>query len=148
MTERMSAKQYRQRFVEPRAVALARVTITKMPPSANGMRKSFVKNGKVVSTKSDEYADWKATAVKEIAAQGVGRINGPYTLSIAAQRHWRSKRARDIDNIIKPVSDALVAAGVVQDDSLAESVSAKWADDLAGNAVVIIIQEANEALAA
>lgn len=147
-SDRMSAKEYREKFVAPKAVAMARVTIETMPPSANGMRKSFLKGGKIISVKSDDYAAWKKRAVDEIAAQGTGRIDGPYTLSIAAQRHWRSKRARDIDNIIKPISDALVAAGIVKDDSLAESVSAKWADNLDGCAVVIIIQEAEEGLAA
>lgn len=127
---------------------MIRVTISTMPPSANGMRKSFVKAGKVMSVKSDEYVAWLDPILWEIAWQRVGRIIGPYSLSLAVQRHWRSKRARDIDNIIKPVSDALVKAGVIEDDSLAESVSAKWADDLGGPAVVAIIQEAQEALAA
>jgi crossover junction endodeoxyribonuclease RusA len=128
---------------------MIRVTISTMPPSANGMRKSFVKAGKVMSVKSDEYVDWLDDVLWPIKAQCKGkRIDGPYSLSLAVQRHWRSKRARDIDNIIKPVSDALVKAGVVKDDSLAESVSAKWADDLGGPAVVALIQEAQEALAA
>ena len=128
--------------------AFVKLTITDMPPSTNGLRKSFVKNGKVFSAKSDQYAAWREAALWEIAAQRPGKVEGAYTLSIAAQRHWRSKRARDIDNIIKPLSDCLVKAGIVEDDSLAESVSARWADDLEGKAVVIIIQEANEALAA
>lgn len=136
MTEHLTAKPF------------VRVTITYMPPSANGMRKSFIKNGKVMSVKSDEYAAWLSAALWEIASQNPGRIDGAYTLSIAAQRHWRSKRARDIDNILKPISDSLVKAGVVEDDSLAESVSARWDDDLGGKAVVIIIQEANEVMAA
>lgn len=122
------------------AKALVRLTITDMPPSTNGLRKSFIKNGKVMSVKSDEYAIWREAALWEIAAQKAGRIEGPYSLSIAAQRHWRSKRARDIDNIIKPISDALVKAGVVKDDSLAECVSAKWADDLGGKAAIIEIE--------
>lgn len=125
-----------------------KLTITDMPPSTNGLRKSFVRGGKIVSVKTDQYAAWRDAALWEIASQKPGKIEGPYSLAIAAQRHWRSKRARDIDNIIKPLSDALVKAGVVEDDSLAESVSARWDDDLAGKAVVIIIQEANEALAA
>lgn len=128
--------------------ALVRVTLTEMPPSANGLRKTFVRNGKPVSVKSDEYTAWRQAALWEIAAQKPGAIAGPYSLSIAAQRHWRSKRARDIDNIIKPLSDALVKAGIVTDDSLAECVSARWADDLNGKAVVIIIQEAAEGMAA
>lgn len=120
---------------------MKRVTFSTMPPSANGMRKSFVKNGRVISVKSDEYVDWLDPTLTEIMGQRVGRVIGPYILSLAVQRHWRSKRARDIDNIIKPVSDALVKAGVVRDDSLAESVSAKWADDLGGPAVIATLEE-------
>lgn len=128
--------------------AFIKLTITDMPPSANGLRKSFIQDGKVISTKSKEYAAWLKAAMWEVAAQRPGKIEGPYTLAIAVQRNWRSKRAVDIDNKIKPTSDLLVKAGVVEDDSLAESVSARWDDDLAGKAVVIIIQQANEALAA
>lgn len=128
--------------------AFIRITITDMPPSTNGLRKSFIKGGKVMSVKTDQYAAWLEAALWEIAAQRPRKITGPYTLAVAAQRHWRSKRARDIDNILKPLSDAVVKAGVVEDDSLAESVSARWDDDLGGKAVVIIIQEANETLAA
>ncbi len=140
MTERMSAKQYREQFVEPKSVSSARILITSMPPSANGLRKSFIKDGKVISTKSNAYADWRKAAVSEIVCQAVGKVEGPYRLSIVAQRHWRSKRARDIDNVIKPISDALVTAGVVSDDSLAECVSARWADDLQGHAAVIDVE--------
>ncbi len=106
------------------------ISLTDMPPSANGMRSHFIRDGKVQSVKSKTYASWKKAAAWEIAAARAGRVDGPYRLSIAAQRNWRAKRARDIDNIIKPVSDALVAAGVLADDSLAESVFAAWADDL------------------
>ncbi|TAV89292.1 RusA family crossover junction endodeoxyribonuclease [Rhizobium leguminosarum] len=140
MTERMSAKQYREQFVERQSVPSARIIITNMPPSANGLRKSFIKEGKVIIVKSDGYADWRKAAVSEIASQAVGKVEGPYRLSIVAQRHWRSKRARDIDNIIKPISDALVKAGIVQDDSLAECVTARWADDLQGHAAVIDVE--------
>ncbi|SMF65708.1 Holliday junction resolvase RusA (prophage-encoded endonuclease) [Xaviernesmea oryzae] len=140
MTERMSAKQYREQFVEPLAVDRARLTLTAMPPSANGLRKSFIKEGKVFSVKSDEYSGWRKAAVSEIQSQGAGRIVGPYFLFVTAQRHWRSKRARDIDNILKPISDALVKAGIVEDDCLAEWVSARWADDLGGHAVVIDVE--------
>jgi len=117
-----------------------RIPITDMPPSANAMRSHFIDDGKVKSTKSKAYADWKKAASWEIAAARAGKIDGPYRLYIAVQRDFRSKRARDIDNIIKPVSDALVAAGVVSDDSLAEEVRAKWADNLGGPAVVATLE--------
>jgi len=108
------------------------ITLTDLPPSANGLRKSFIKDGRVMSAKTDAYSKWRAAAVWEIAAQRKGTLSGPYRLKVRAQRHWRSKRARDIDNLIKPLSDALVKAGTVSDDSLAESVYAEWADDVAG----------------
>jgi Holliday junction resolvase RusA-like endonuclease len=127
---------------------MIRIAISEMPPSANGMRAHFIADGKVRSVKSKTYAAWKKAAAWEIAAARPGKITGPYRLYIAVQRDWRSRRAADIDNKIKPVSDALVAAGIVTDDSLAEEVNAKWADNLGGPAVVALICPAEEALAA
>lgn len=127
---------------------MIRVTITDMPPSANAMRSSFIRDGKVVSAKSKNYAQWKTAAAWEIASAKQAKIAGPYRLYIAAQRDWRSKRARDIDNLIKPVSDALVASGLVKDDSLAEEVNAKWADNLDGFAIVVLICAAETEMAA
>ncbi len=136
------------RISAAQARAIIRIVLTDMPPSANAMRAHFVDGGKVRSVKSQPYAAWKKAAAWEIASGRPGRVDGPYRLSIAAQRDWRSKRARDIDNLIKPVSNALVAAGVVSDDSMAESVSAKWADNLGGPAVVVLICAAEQELAA
>lgn len=127
---------------------MIRIAFSEMPPSANGMRAHFIADGKVRSVKSKTYAAWKAAAAWEIAAARPGKISGPYRLYIAVQRDWRSKRAKDIDNLIKPCSDALVAAGIVTDDSLAEEVNAKWVDNLGGPAVVALICPAEEALAA
>jgi Holliday junction resolvase RusA-like endonuclease len=122
---------------------MVRVVLSDMPPSTNNLRAHFVDGaGKLRSAKTKRYAEWKKAAAWEIAAGRPGKIDGPYSLSLAVQRDWRSKRARDIDNIIKPVSDALVAAGVIKDDSLAERVEAHWADNLDGAAVVAIVQEA------
>lgn len=142
MTTRMSASEYRTKGT------MIRISISAMPPSANAMRAHFIEDGRVRSVKNKAYAEWKKTTAWEIAAARPGRIDGPYRLAIAVQRDWRSKRARDIDNIIKPVSDAIVASGVISDDCLAESVSAKWADDLGGPAVVVILTEATEEMAA
>lgn len=127
-----------------RISAALRIVISEMPPSANGMRSHFIQNGGVRSVKSKTYAAWKKAAAWEIAAARPGRIEGPYRLYIAVQRDWKSKRARDIDNTIKPISDALVAAGIVTDDSLAEEVRAKWADNLEGPAVVVLICAAEQ----
>lgn len=121
---------------------MIRVVLSDMPPSTNNLRSHFVDGaGKMRSAKTKRYADWRQAAAWEIAAARPGKIDGPYSLSLAVQRDWRSKRARDIDNVIKPVSDALVAAGVIKDDCLAQKVSAEWADNLDGAAVVALIHE-------
>ena len=115
------------------------ITIASVPPSANRMRKHFLdKNtGKVRSVKDDAYKTWKQNAAWELRSQTKEKIIGPYSLHIHVQRDWGSKRARDIDNTIKPVSDALVASGIVEDDSLCEAVSAKWSDEVTGVLVIV-----------
>lgn len=116
-------------------------TIGTVPPSANAMRSNFIRDGKVMSVKSDSYAKWKLDAAWELKSQVKSKsIDGPYSLHIHVQRARETKRARDIDNAIKPVSDAIVAAGIVEDDSLCEAVSAKWSDDVTG--VLVIVESA------
>ena len=121
--------------------AAVSITLRDLPPSANQLRTSLIKDGKVMSVKAPNYEKWRKAAVWEIAAQRAGKIDGPYRLRIAVERNWKSRRARDIDNLIKPISDALVKAGTVTDDSLAESVFAEWSDTQPG---VLITLEAIE----
>lgn len=111
---------------------MIRISLRDLPPSTNSLRKSFIKEGKIVSVKTKGYEAWRKAAVWEIAAQRAGKIEGPYRLKVMVQRNWKSKRARDIDNLLKPISDALVKAGTVPDDSLAESVYAEWSDEIEG----------------
>lgn len=108
------------------------LTLSELPPSANNLHRHFERGGKIIRVKTSRYARWRKDAAWELAAQRPLKFDGPYRLEIAVQRDWGTKRARDIDNIIKPVSDALVAAGVIHDDSLAESVFAEWRDDCDG----------------
>ncbi len=65
----------------------------------------------------------------------VGKVTGPYRMSVQAGRP--DKRKRDIDNIFKPLSDFVVGQGIVEDDSLAVSVSAEWTDGIVGCRVTI-----------
>lgn len=116
------------------------ITLQDIPPSANNLHMHFVKNGKVRRAKTKKYAAWRDKAMWELRSQTAVKIKGPYKLEISVPRDWRSKRARDIDNMIKPVSDALVKSGIVKDDSLAESVFAQWEDGLTG--IWIKVEEA------
>lgn len=106
------------RFREPSDVVAVRLPI---PPSANHCWANVAGVGRVRST---SYRRWSKLAMAEIQAQQSGRVAGKFAVVITAKR---TKRARDIDNIIKPILD-LLSGVVTADDGQCERVSAGWTD--------------------
>ena len=109
------------------------------PPSANRLWRAV--RGRQI--KSAEYRSWLLEAQAAITlARVVGSMPGGYHLAILATRPDR--RARDIDNLIKPISDAIAAAGLVLNDSAAESVFAIWkpSEPLKGGAITVTLRDA------
>jgi len=88
--------------------------------------------------KSKIYREYMEKNLWIIRQQSTGKIIGKYIISFEASRP--DKRKRDLDNLIKPLSDLLVQAGVVEDDSLCEELSAKWVNN--GSGIRILIREA------
>lgn len=90
------------------------------PPSANhlwvrarhGMRKS------------DAYVTWLMLAAVEARRQTFKRVSGPYKLTVSVSRPDR--RRRDLDNLLKPLSDLLMHIGAIDDDSNCEMICARW----------------------
>jgi crossover junction endodeoxyribonuclease RusA len=107
------------------------------PPSTNSIW-ARTKSGGV--RKSDEYKLWLEAAGWQIHQQKPGQIAGKYVLLIEATRP--DKRLRDIDNIIKSVSDALQRFSVVTDDCLCEDVRARWV--AGGPGIQVTITPADE----
>lgn len=106
-----------------------------LPPSANSIWRSV--NGKVL--RSAEYRQWLQATAWDIKAQaGSRRMRGAYEAEIIFGRP--DKRRRDLDNRIKPLSDALVEAGVVRDDSLCVRIVASWGSEF-GTRIVITSAE-------
>lgn len=101
------------------------------PPSANRL---WVRAKKGMR-KSDEYCAWLNEAAWRIRAQRPGAIDGLYKISVHAARP--DKRRRDLDNILKPIGDALQAAGVIRNDSDCEMLSARWVTDGEGATVIL-----------
>lgn len=64
---------------------------------------------------SERYRAWKAEAAQALMLQRAPRIAGPVALSISLKAP--DKRARDGDNTLKCVFDALKSYGVIEDDS-------------------------------
>lgn len=97
------------------------------PPSANSLWRNV--NGKTL--KSADYRRWLNAARAAIPLDQRGKINGPFCVVIEAERP--DKRARDVDNLAKPVLDALkfdkatpFLKGVIRDDSDAQVVTLTW----------------------
>lgn len=93
------------------------------PPTANNLW-TRTRRG---MRKTDKYADWLRVAGQMAMTQRPAGIVGPYKVLIQALRP--DKRRRDIDNLIKPISDLLQTVGVVDDDCNCEMVTARWVKD-------------------
>ena len=99
------------------------------PPSINNAFINVKPMGKKRRTriKSPKYRDWADLANAEIVRQVPAnkRIGGPVVVYIALPIKTRS----DADNKIKPILDALVASGRIDDDRHVVSVTASKTHD-------------------
>lgn len=96
------------------------------PPSANRLWRNVPGKG---TLKSAQYRVWIAGAMGAIAAVATQQpcmVKGPFRVSILADRPDR--RRRDLDNLAKPILDALTASAIIEDDHLAASISLAWSD--------------------
>jgi len=95
------------------------------PPSLNRLYRSI--NGR--SIKSALGRSYSSVAAGLVMASRV-RVKGPFVLSLVATPP--DKRARDLDNLLKPVLDALQTGGAIENDSLCRCLMIRWADVGAG----------------
>lgn len=102
------------------------------PPAGNNLFFNVPGRGRV---KSSRYTQWLTEAGWMLAEQKPGRVMGEYEADIIAYRP--DKRRRDLDGIIKPLLDCLVAYRVTGDDSLARKITIAWADGGDGVAVTV-----------
>lgn len=104
-----------------------------IPPSANTIFRNVPGRGRV---KTAAYVKWRADAALGLRViQKAGHIDGPVAIHIRVKR---LRKNSDIDNRIKPTLDALVEAGVIEDDRHVQRVSAEWADDVATCEVEVV----------
>jgi crossover junction endodeoxyribonuclease RusA len=110
------------------------------PPSVNNL---FV-NGKRGRFKSPAYRAWEKLAGVSVKDSHRQRIQA-YSLAICLKRP--DKRTRDLGNYEKAISDALVAHGVIADDSGCERLTMQWDHGMREECVVLVMP-AEEAMAA
>lgn len=96
------------------------------PPSANRIWRNVPGKG---TLKSSEYRVWLVGAMGAIAAvarQQPCMVKGRFHVAIVADRPDR--RRRDLDNLAKPILDALTASAVIEDDHLASTITLAWSE--------------------
>ena len=103
------------------------VTLRMPPPiSTNELFIAFNKAGKSVRVRSFKYQKWSREALAMIEEQKPCRVEGPFGLRILLP----SKCRMDISNTIKAYEDALVQAGICDDDRYCQRIEvAKVSDD-------------------
>ena len=107
------------------------------PPSVNRLWRT---NGKGATYSSPAYKAWQKEAQWAIIGQTRGRkIVGPYKMTIHVVRP--DKRRRDLGNLEKALSDALVSSGFIEDDCNAERILSEWVPDSEGQPACEVIIE-------
>jgi crossover junction endodeoxyribonuclease RusA len=90
--------------------------------------------------KSSVYEGWQTSCEVIIYQKRPVPILGMYRLVIEAKRP--DKRRRDIDNIIKSVSDVLESTGLIENDCLCQEVTARWVQD--GPEMRVIVEKIDD----
>lgn len=104
-----------------------------MPPSINRNTR-FGKNG---AYSSPEYKSWQKEVGLIFMAAKAKEMTPPYRIAYTVGRP--DKRQRDIDNLIKPLNDALQRAGILTNDSLVEELSIRWDEAVPKGMVVVYV---------
>lgn len=97
-----------------------RLVISGEVPSLKNSKQIFVnkRTGKPFITSSTNSKKWQAEAKRQLTEQFAGYKVSGYPISVALTFYYSTKRRKDLDNSCSSVMDALVAAGVLEDDDI------------------------------
>jgi crossover junction endodeoxyribonuclease RusA len=107
------------------------------PPGVNNL---FATVGKR-RVRSKRYREWSSAAW--LAAMQQPRpdaIQGPFIASFLVTRP--DKRKRDLDGLLKAPLDFLVELGLIDDDSMAQSLTIEWLGYAKPGSVIITLEAA------
>lgn len=103
-----------------------------IPPSVNAMFANLPGRGRI---KTSAYKSWITEAGWEVLRAKPKLIKGRVMMAIYAGK--TDNRRRDLDNLIKSVSDLMVSHGVIEDDSKVWDIRARWEPGLEGLTVTV-----------
>lgn len=125
--------ELRLKYAEEQSAFLERqggfVIFLPFPPAVNNLFSNARGGGRVPTP---HYRTWRKEAdALYLSQRRPTVVLGPYKFLLEAQRP--DKRRRDISNLIKAAEDQLISYGLMEDDSAAEEVCARWVtEDLGG----------------
>ncbi len=104
-----------------------------MPPSVNQAYRNVPGVGRV---KTDAARKYEGVVLATLMAHRprIKTITGDVAVSVA---FGPRNRRRDLDNLLKLPLDAVVKAGVIEDDSRIVALRARWCDRTSGCVVTI-----------
>ena len=106
------------------------------PPSINHYWRNF-RGRTVISSEGRQY---RLDVSYRILEQGIPRDNLNCRLAVRIDAYPPDKRRRDLDNIQKALLDAIVAADVIEDDSLIDALSITRHDACEDGKVIVRIR--------
>lgn len=102
----------------------ALLTLPEPPPSANALFANAAK-GRVMTTL---YRAWLTAAIQDLRqVQHAPLVKGRIKVAYVIERPKTARRV-DLGNFEKALSDLLVKAEVIEDDSLIEEIILRWGD--------------------
>jgi len=100
-----------------------------VPPSSNALFRNVPGKGRV---KTGDYKRWLNEAGWQLLAQKPAPITGRVNLTLDVQRS-----RGDVSNRVKAAEDLLVRHGLIEDDRLVQSITARWSDEVVGCRVMV-----------
>ena len=108
-----------------------------LPPSVNNLYRL----GKGNVYRSPKYVNWRNATLWSVSLQAQFRkISTEYKLTIRVVKP--DKRKRDLDNILKALSDILESAGVIENDHFCQHIDLAWVKE--GPPCYIVIESMGE----
>lgn len=101
------------------------------PPSLNNLFINAKRKGRI---KSPDYRAWQTTALLQLRRQFSWHVPGAVSIKLTFDR---SQTRADLDNLIKPTLDLLMAAGRISDDRNVAAISAEFVKGARGTRIEI-----------
>jgi Holliday junction resolvase RusA-like endonuclease len=112
------------------AVDFGALELPILPPSLNNIFLN-VKKGRI---KSPEYRAWQTRACLHLRKQSGWHVPGPIRVRLTFNP---TKTRSDLDNLIKPMLDLLMAAGRISDDRNVRKLEAEFSSSIVGTLIEI-----------